>query len=203
MPVAHLEELYIHENIAEMEALSELIDDVVVKIVDEFKSFDAVRSCSNFYSHRPVFGKNSPIFRDCLEHVVRLARHMRDAGINESYFQNAGAHVRQYHDMLDPDKNISEEYRLFLGSSDKSTSQVRRDIEETLGQYLHTLVSFAQMQKKATKDDLKLDLNAFLVDTGYTLETLHFEIEPTYKTTMDHIMFKKSGWELHAITPKK
>jgi hypothetical protein len=59
------------------------------------------------------------------------------------------------------------------------------------------------MQKKGTKDELKLDLNGFLSDTGYTLDTLHFEIAPTYKSTMDKIMFKRSGWELHAITPKK
>lgn len=203
MPTAHLEELYAHENIAEMEALSELIDDTVVKIIEEFKSFEAVRACFNFYNHRPAFGKNPPIFRDCLEHVVTLARYTKEAGVNESYFQNAGAHVRQYRDMLDPQKDVPEDYRLFLASSDKAASQIRHDIEETLSQYLKTLVSFAQMQKKATKDELKLDLNGFLSDTGYTLESLHFEIAPTYKSTMDKIMFKRSGWELNAITPKK
>ncbi len=203
MPTAHLEELYAHENIVEIEALSELIDDVVVKIIEEFKSFEAVRACFNFYNHRPAFGKNPPIFRDCLEHVVTLARHTRDAGVNESYFQNAGAHIRQYRDMLDPEKNVPEDYRLFLASSDKVTSQLRHDIEETLAQYLHTLVAFAQMQKKSTKDELKVDLNSFLADTGYTVETLHFEIAPTYKGTMDRIMFKHSGWELRAIPAKK
>lgn len=148
MPVAHLEELYNHENIVEMEALSELIDEVIVKIVEEFRSFETVRSCFNFYNHRPAFGKNSPIFRDCLEHVVAIARHARDAGTNESYFQNAGAQIRQYREMLDPEKSVPEDYRLFLASSDKSTSQIRHDIEETLTQYIRTLVSFEQMQKK-------------------------------------------------------
>jgi hypothetical protein len=202
MPVAHLEELYVHENIAEMEALSELIDDVVVKIIEEFKSFEAVRSCFMFYNHRPTFGKNPPIFRDCLEYIVKIAAHTREAGINESYFQNAGAHARQYRDMLDPEKNIPEDYHMFLSSSDKSASQVRHDIEETLSQYLHTLVSFDQMQKKATKDELKTDLHTFLGDTWYTLENLHMEIIPTYKNTMDKIMFKRSGWELRAIPQK-
>jgi hypothetical protein len=59
------------------------------------------------------------------------------------------------------------------------------------------------MQKKATKDELKTDLNGFLSDTSYTLESLHFEIAPTYKSTMDKLMFKHSGWELHAVMPKK
>lgn len=203
MPTAHLEELYNHDDALEMESLSELIDDVVVKIIDEFKSFEAVRACFMFYGHRPAFGKNPPVFRDCLEHVAKIARHAHDAGTNESYFQNAGAHIRQYRDMLDPEKTVPEDYRIFLTSSDKATSQIRHDIEETLVQYMHTLVSFSQMQKKGTKDELKLDLNGFLGDTGYTLESLHLEVSPTYKTTMDKIMFKRSGWEIHEIPVKK
>jgi len=159
MPAAHLEELYIHEDLLEMETLSELIDDVVVKIIEEFKSFEAVRSCFMFYGHRPAFGKNPPVFRDCLENIVAISKHAREAGTNESYFQNAGAHIRQYRDMLDPDKSVPEDYRLFLSSSDKSASQIRSDIEETLVQYIRTLVSFSQMQKKEKKDDIKLDLN--------------------------------------------
>jgi hypothetical protein len=159
MPVAHLEELYVHEDLLEIEALSELIDDVIVKIIEEFKSFEAVRSCFIFYRHRPAFGKNPPVFRDCLENIVAISKHAREAGTNESYFQNAGAHIRQYRDMLDPDKSIPEDYRLFLSSSDKSASQIRSDIEETLVQYIRTLVSFSQMQKKEKKDDIKLDLN--------------------------------------------
>jgi hypothetical protein len=203
MPVAHLEELYNHENITEMENLSELIDDVVVKIIEEFKSFEAVRSCFIFYSHRPAFAKNPPIFRDCLEYIVQISRHAREAGANESYFQNAGAHIRQYRDMLDPEKNIGEDYKLFLSSSDKSTSQICHDIEETLSQYLQTLITFTQMQKKEKKEDIKLDLTSFLSDTGYTLETLHKEIVPTYKNGMDKVMFKRSGWELHTIPQSK
>jgi len=203
MPIAHLEELYLHDNIEEMETLSDLVDDVIVKMVDEFRSFEAVRSCFNFYNHRPAFGKNSPIFRDCLQYIVTIARHAQSAGTNESYFQNAGAQIRQYREMLDPEKSVPEDYRLFLTSSDKSASQVRHDIEETLGQYLRTLVSFAQMQKKGTKNELKQDLESFLSDTGYTLETLRIEIAPTYKTTMDKIIFKRSGWELHEIPAKK
>lgn len=132
-----------------------------------------------------------------------LAKHARAADTNESYFQNASAQIRQYRDMLDPDKNISEDYRLFLSASDKSTSQVRHDVEETLGQYLRTLISFAQMQKKGTKNELKQDIESFLGDTGYTLETLHLEIAPTYKTTMDKIIFKRSGWEIHELPTKK
>jgi len=202
MPVAHLEELYNHENIGEMEALSELIDDVVVKIIEEFRSFETVRSCFIFYTHRPAFGKNPPIYRDCLEHVARIAEHVREAGTNESYFQNAGAQIKQYRDMLDPEKTLPEDYRLFLASSDKSTSQIQHDIEETLSQYLHTLIAFAQMQKKEKKEDIKLDLNGFLGNTRYTLETLHIDIVPTYKNAMDKVMFKRSGWEIHTHTVK-
>lgn len=172
MPTSYLEELYAHDTIAEIEALSELIDAVVVKIIEEFKSFEAVRACFMFYGHRIGFGKNPPIFRDCLEHAVQLAHYVREAGTNESYFQNAGAQVRQYRDMLDPEKTIPEDYRIFLTSSDKSASQIQHDLEETLSQYLMTLTSFTQMQKKATKDELKLDLNSFLSETGYTLEAL-------------------------------
>jgi hypothetical protein len=105
--------------------------------------------------------------------------------------------------MLDTDKNMLEDYRLFLSASDKSTTQIRHDIEETLTQYIKTLVSFAQMQQKGTKNELKQDLETFLTDTGYTLETLHLEIAPTYKTTMDKIIFKRSGWELREIPTKK
>jgi hypothetical protein len=203
MPIAHLAELYNHDNVLEMEALSELVDEIIVKIMDEFKNFEAVRSCFIFYNHRPAFGKNPPIYRDCLEYVNSIARHARFADKNESYFQNAGAQIRQYREMLDPEKSVPEDYKLFLTSSDKSTSQIRHDIEETLTQYIRTLVSFEQMQKRGTKNEIKQDLEIFLSETGYTLETLRIEIAPTYKTTMDKIIFKRSGWELHEIPEKK
>jgi hypothetical protein len=169
MPTKFLEELYDHTNIAEIELLSELIDEVVVKIIEEFRSFEAVRACLRFYSHRPQPGKNPPIYRDCLEHIYEIAEHARNAGDVELYFQNAGARIRQYRDMLDPDKNLTEEYRLFLSASNKPLTQVKKDIEETLAQYLHTLVSFNQMQKKEKKDEINLDLASFLGKTGYTL----------------------------------
>lgn len=203
MPVTRLEELYNHEDIAEMEALSELIDSTIVKMIEEFKSLEAVRACANFYKHRPAFGKNSPVFRDCLEHVVAVSNQARTADINEPYFQNAGAQIRQYRDMFDPEKTIPEDFKLFVSSSDKSTSQIRRDIEETLGQYLHTLIGFAQMQKKNTKNELRQDLNSFLRETGYTLESLGLEIAPTYRNTLAKIFFRRSGWELHEIAVKK
>lgn len=79
MPSKHLEELYNPESIEETETLSELIDDVVTKISDEFHAFDAVRSCNNFYTYRPIPGKNPPIFRDCLTHVAHLAKHVQEA----------------------------------------------------------------------------------------------------------------------------
>lgn len=202
MPAKFLEELYDHTNVVEIEALSELIDEVVVKIIEEFRSFEAVRACFRFYSHRPVAGKNPPIYRDCLEHIYEIAEHARNSENVELYFQNAGARIRQYRDMLDPDKNLSDEYRLFLSASNKPLAQVQKDIEETLSQYLHTLVSFDQMQKKAKKDEIKQDLASFLGKTGYTLESLHFEINPTYKTAMDKVIFKHSGWELKAVPVK-
>lgn len=151
IPITHLEELYNHDSSLEIEALSELVDGVIVKIVEEFRSFEAVRSCYNFYNQRPAFGKNPPIFRDCLEYIVVIARHAREAGTNESYFQNAGAQIRQYREMLDPEKNVPEEYKLFLTSSDKPASQIRHDIEETLTQYVRTLVAFSQCRKKEQK----------------------------------------------------
>lgn len=203
IPLTHLGDLYNHDDIIQVEALSELVDEVIGKMTDEFKSYEAVRACFNFYSHRPTFGKNSPIFRDCLGYIATIATHARTADTNESYFQNAGAQIRQYREMLDPEKNVPEDYKIFLASSDKSTSQIRHDIEETLVQYIRTLVSFVQMQKKGTKNELKQDLETFLIDTGYTLETLRQEVVPTYKNTMDKIIFKKSGWELHEIPAKK
>lgn len=66
IPLTHLEELYNHDIVAEVEMLSETVDEVIGKMIDEFSTFEAIRSCYHFYAHRPVFGKNSPIFRDCL-----------------------------------------------------------------------------------------------------------------------------------------
>lgn len=203
MPLSHLNELYDHENIAEVEALSELVDETANKMIEEFKSLEAVRSCAIFYSQRPAFGKHSPIFRDCLNYIVDIARHARDAGTNEGYFQSAGAQVRQYRDMLDPEKSTPEDYRLFLAASDKSTSQIRRDIEETLRQHLQTLVAFEQIQKKSNKNEVKQDLEWFLSNTLYTLESLRLSIAPVYRGIIDKIILRRSGWELREIPVKK
>lgn len=77
IPITHLEELYDHDNLAEVEILSELIDEIIGKMIDEFRTFESVRACSEFYAHRPAFGKNSPIFRDCLEYIATIAKHTR------------------------------------------------------------------------------------------------------------------------------
>lgn len=202
MPARFLDELYDHNNIAELEAVSELIDDIVVKIAEEFRSFEAVRACHDFYTHKTKEGRKPLIYRDCLEHMYDVVDHIRGAAGLEMYFQNAGARIRQYRDMLDPDKNLTEEYRLFLSSSNKPLTLVTKEVEETLVQYVMTLVSFEQFQKKQKKDELKLDINGFLQKTWYTLDTLHLEIEPTYKTTMDKVMFKHSGWEIKPVPVK-
>lgn len=105
--------------------------------------------------------------------------------------------------MLDPQKDAPEDYRVFLSASDKPTTQVRNDVEETIMQYLQTLTSFSQMQKKGTKEELRLELNGFLAETGYTVETLHIEISPTYKNIMEKMTFKHSGWQIQRKIPKK
>jgi hypothetical protein len=203
MPLNHLNELYDHENIAEVETLSELIDETLNKMIEEFKSLEAVRACAIFYHERPVFGKNSPIFRDCLNYIADVSRHVRDAGTNEGYFQSAGAQVRQYREMLDPEKTTPEDYRLFLAASDKSTSQIRRDIEETLRQHLNTLVAFEQIQKKSNKNEVRQDLEWFLSNTLYTLESLRLSIAPVYRGIIDKIILRRSAWELREIPVKK
>ena len=52
------------------------------------------------------------------------------------------------------------------------------------------------------KEEVKNDLNTFLRETEYTIDSLGLEVNPVYKSTMDKLMFKKSGWEL-ATKPKK
>lgn len=105
--------------------------------------------------------------------------------------------------MLDPQKEIPEDCRTFLSTSDKPITQVRNDVEETIMQYLQTLISFQQMQKKGTKEELRLELNGFLAETGYTIETLHVEITPTYKNVIEKMTFKHSGWQIQRKIPKK
>jgi hypothetical protein len=185
-----------------MEELSELIDSVIIKIGDEFHKFEAVRACANFYHNRPSIGKNVPIYRDCMAYLSQLAGHIKEGATNETYFQNAGGHIKQYRDMLDPIKEVSEDFKMFISAADKTTSQVRHDVEDALVQYIKTLVQFTQIQTKGTKDEVKNDLNTFLRETDYTIEKLGFEPTPVYKTTLDKIMFKKSGWQLSVKTKK-
>jgi len=202
LPVMYLTDLYAQDNIHDIEELSELIDGVIIKIVDEFHAFEAIRACADFYHNRPNIGKNIPIYRDCMAYIGELTRHIKEGALNETYFQNAGGHIKQYRDMLDPIKETPEDFKIFVGAGDKTTSQVRHDVEDTLGQYLKTLILFTQIQTKGTKDEVKNDLDTFLRETDYTVEKLGFEISPIYKTTMDKIMFKKSGWQL-TMKPKK
>lgn len=105
--------------------------------------------------------------------------------------------------MLDPIKEATEDFKIFISAGDKSTSQIKHDVEDTIIQYLRTLMQFTQIQTKTTKDEVVNDLNTFLRDMDYTIEKLGFEVTPIYKNTLDKIMFKKSGWELTAIKVKK
>lgn len=98
--------------------------------------------------------------------------------------------------MLDPIKETPEDFKIFITSADKSTSQIRHDMEDTIKQYVATLLQFTQIQTRTNKDEVKNDLDTFLRETGYTVEKLSYEISPIYKTTMDKLMFKKSGWQL-------
>lgn len=196
LPVTYLSDLYSQDNLRDIEELSELIDNVVNKMEEEFHSFEAVRACSFFYHNRPNIGKNVAIYRDCMSYIVELTKHLKEADTNETYFQNAGGHVRQYREMLDPIKETPEDFKIFIGTADKSTSQIRHDVGDTIGQYVATLIKFTQIQTRATKDEVKNDINTFLSETGYTLDKLNLEIAPIYKTTLDKLMFKKSGWEL-------
>lgn len=203
LPVAYLSDLYASDNIHDIEELSELIDGTINKIVDEFHLFEAVRACAIFYHNRPNIGKNIPIYRDCTSYIIELTTHLKESANNETYFQNAGGHIRQYRDMLDPIKEATEDFKIFISAGDKSTSQIKHDVEDTIIQYLRTLMQFTQIQTKTTKDEVVNDLNTFLRDMDYTIEKLGFEVTPIYKNTLDKIMFKKSGWELSAIKVKK
>ena len=202
LPVMYLSDLYATDNIHDVEELSELIDNVINKIIEEFHSFEVVRACALFYHNRPNIGKNVPIYNDCLHYIVELAKYIKESTTNETFFQNAGNHIKQYREMLDPIKEQTEDFKIFIGAGDKSTSQIRHDVEDTLNQYLKTLMQFTQMQTKANKEEVKNDLNTFLRETEYTIDSLGLEVNPVYKSTMDKLMFKKSGWEL-ATKPKK
>ena len=59
------------------------------------------------------------------------------------------------------------------------------------------------MQKKKTKNELSQDLLSFLGETGYTMETLGLGIAPTYRTILDKIIFRRSGWKLVEVVGKK
>lgn len=107
--------------------------------------------------------------------------------------------IRQFRDMFDPEKNISEDFRSFVAASDKSTTQIRHDVEETLVQYVKTFLSFSDLQKKQKKDEVKASLDGFLSETGYTLATLGYDISAIYKHTLDMLLMKKSGWELKYV----
>lgn len=203
LPIMYLSDLYNHDKITDVEELSELADSVIIKIIEEYHSFEAIRSCATFYRNRPNIGKNIPIYRDAIGYVTKLAEHVREAGINETYFQNAGSHIKQYRDMLDPMKETPEDFKIFIGSGDKSTSQIRHDVEETLVQYIKTLIQFTQIQTKATKDEVKNDIDGFLAETQYNIHKLGYEVSPVYKTTLDKLMFKKSGWEIKSLPAKK
>lgn len=202
LPVIYLSDLFAMDNIRDVEELSELIDGVINKVIEEFHSFEVVRACANFYHNRPNIGKNVPIYNGSLSTIVELATYLRESTNNETFFQNAANHIKQYREMLDPIKEQTEDFKIFIGASDKSTSQIRHDVEDTLGQYLKTLMQFTQMQTKASKEEVKNDLNTFLHGTEYTIDTLGLEVNPIYKSTMDKLMFKKSGWEL-GTKPKK
>lgn len=196
LPVIYLSDLYAHDNIHDVEELSELIDSTINKIIDEFHAFEAVRACAYFYHNRPNIGKNVPVYRDCMSYIVDLSGHIKESLTNETYFQNAGNRIKQYRDMLDPIKETPEDFRIFIGAGDKTTSQVRHDLEDTLGQYMKTLVKFTQIQTRGSKEEVRNDLDTVLRPTDYTIEKLGLEISPVYKNTMDKLMFKKSGWEL-------
>lgn len=196
LAVIYLTDLYSQDNLHDIEELSELVDGVINKIIDEFHAFEAVRACAMFYHNRPSIGKNIPIYRDCMTYIANLSTYIKESGVNETYFQNAAGRIKQYRDMLDPIKETPEDFKIFITSADKSTSQIRHDMEDSIKQYLGTLLQFTQIQTRTTKDEVKNDLDTFLRETGYTVEKLSYEISPIYKTTMDKLMFKKSGWQL-------
>ena len=196
LPVIYLSDLYAENNIHDIEELSELIDSTINKIIDEFRAFEAVRACAYFYHNRPNIGKNVPVYRDCMSYVADLAKHVRESLTNETYFQNAGSRIKQYRDMLDPIKETPEDFKIFISSGDKTTSQVRHDLEDTIVQYMKTLVQFTQIQTRGTKEEVRNDLDTVLRDTEYTVDKLSFEITPIYKGALDKLMFKKSGWKL-------
>ena len=195
-------ELFSEGKSDEIESISETIDSMIDKIQEEYGRFDAVRAAYNFYRKRPIPGKQTPVYNGVLDEVSHLARHIRKAGSDETYFQKAVAYVRQYRDMLDPVKDMTEDYRAFISSGDKLTSDIKHDTENTLTEYITTLVSLGQMQKK-TKEEIRDNVNSFIQETEYTLTKLSLEISPIYNSTLDKMMFKKAGWKVEKIPVKK
>lgn len=73
MPMSYFRELY-DETIQEIETLSEVIDQILTKMQDEMTSFKAVTMCHTFYTKRPLFGKNVPVYHGSLNYITALAK---------------------------------------------------------------------------------------------------------------------------------
>ena len=74
--IMYLSDLYNHDKITDVEELNELVDSVIIKIIEEYHSFEAIRACSVFHHNRPNIGKNIPIYRDCINYISKLATHV-------------------------------------------------------------------------------------------------------------------------------
>ena len=196
LPIMYISDLYNHDKITDVEELkSELVDSVIIKIIEEYHSFEAIRACSVFYHNRPNIGKISPSIVTA-SIIFPNSQHMsKEAGINETYFQNVGAHIKQYRDMLDPVAKLLKISKIFVGSGDKSTSQIRHDLEETLVQYIKTLIQFTKSKQKQPKMMSKTISMVSSVRRSIRFPKLGYEVSPVYKTTLDKLMFKKSGWK--------
>jgi len=203
LPQKYINELYNLDVVTDLEELRGLLDAVNTKIHEEFQAYETVRACAYFYRRKPVIGKHPAIHNGCLNYIVDLLQYTRDAGINEIYFQSAAQNLRQYREMLDPEKETPEDFKILLSLCTKTSSEVRNDIREALVQYITVIALFQDMQAKTTKADAVKVIEDFIKETGYKLEELGYSVEPLYKNSLDHIMFKKSGWELKAIPAKK
>ncbi len=65
---------------------------------EEFEPWKIVRTCAYFYSHKPAFGKQPAIYKNCLAYIAELLVYIRKNIPNEAFFQTAGVHARQKHD---------------------------------------------------------------------------------------------------------
>ena len=189
----YIVDLYSPSELSDIEEVKKLLDHVYLTMHEEFHTMETVRSCANFYHTRPAAGKHPFVYAGCIDYIRDIIAYAHDAGTNEMYFQNAAQNLKQYRETLDPVKEASEDFKMFISLCGKTSTELRHDIRETLAQYITIMIQTSDMQAKASKNDVEGEMTKFMQGTGYTLKDLGYDVHQIYNNNMDSVMFKQSG----------